>query len=371
MTGQRGLAMLATWLASTVLPLGTAQACPADCDGDRRVEISELTRGVATVLGKTELRFCPQLDANDDGRVGIEDLIAGVSAAIHGCPPPPTPTSTGTPTATATATASPTPVYDPQLPPTDTLNLQAWLDRGLYRDWRKLVEYNSFHWSDGPPWRRAGALYINDSLYASLACHDIPNHPTGTAAVQEVVDLGDTAVVGWLVSHKVQVDSDSGRGWYWFEYVDGNVRTAGRGVVECSGCHGGEPGGVFPSRDFYATFHPQIRPCAGIPESDGGVCTELGLPPLAEPYDGEVESTGTDPRSATLYLRGNWVLLEGAYYYPTGAAGRFNQLFCGSDFPRPVNGELTFLPDDRIAFEYSHLTSDDWSLRFRGRRRAP
>ena len=65
MVGHRGLAMLATWLASTVLPPGAVQACPADCDGDRRVEISELTRGVATVLGKTELRFCPPLHSNN------------------------------------------------------------------------------------------------------------------------------------------------------------------------------------------------------------------------------------------------------------------------------------------------------------------
>jgi hypothetical protein len=59
-------------------------ACPGDCNGDRVVSIDEPIRGVALVLG-TGAEACAGLDRDGDGVIGIDDLIAGVNAALSGC----------------------------------------------------------------------------------------------------------------------------------------------------------------------------------------------------------------------------------------------------------------------------------------------
>lgn len=60
--------------------------CIGDCNGDRRVTIEELVRGVNIALGGVALAQCRAIDAGGDGRVTIDELIAAVRAALEGCP---------------------------------------------------------------------------------------------------------------------------------------------------------------------------------------------------------------------------------------------------------------------------------------------
>jgi hypothetical protein len=82
----RALALLAM-----LLPL-PALACPGDCDGDGRVTVNELVRGVAIALGGAGLDHCAAADGNGDGRLSIAELVANVNAALAGCGPAATPT---------------------------------------------------------------------------------------------------------------------------------------------------------------------------------------------------------------------------------------------------------------------------------------
>lgn len=61
-------------------------ACTGDCDRDRAVSIAELLRGVAMSLGSTPPDPCAAFDANGDGQVAIDELVAGVHHALDGCP---------------------------------------------------------------------------------------------------------------------------------------------------------------------------------------------------------------------------------------------------------------------------------------------
>jgi len=61
--------------------------CPVDCDDDCEVGISELIRAVQISLGEADLVLCLGADRDDDGTVRINELIAGVTSALDGCPP--------------------------------------------------------------------------------------------------------------------------------------------------------------------------------------------------------------------------------------------------------------------------------------------
>ncbi len=82
-----------------------ATLCAGDCDGDGIVRIDELIRGVDVGLARLPVGVCDAVDGDDDGRAGIDELVAAVGAALGGCP---TPTPTSTREATVTATMSPT-----------------------------------------------------------------------------------------------------------------------------------------------------------------------------------------------------------------------------------------------------------------------
>jgi hypothetical protein len=62
-----------------------APACASDCNRDGRVEIGEITTAVSVGLGLRPLDDCATADRRGDGRVGIDDLVAAVIAALHGC----------------------------------------------------------------------------------------------------------------------------------------------------------------------------------------------------------------------------------------------------------------------------------------------
>lgn len=86
----RGLG--ATALAAAlvcILSGGTARAqtCVGDCNGDNRVTINELVRGVTIALNQQPVSSCPAFDVNENQVVAINELIAGVNAALRGCGP--------------------------------------------------------------------------------------------------------------------------------------------------------------------------------------------------------------------------------------------------------------------------------------------
>lgn len=63
--------------------------CAGDCDGDRRVSVSELTLAVRIALGLEPVDGCTSGDPSIDGRVSVEELVLAVASALVGCDPAP------------------------------------------------------------------------------------------------------------------------------------------------------------------------------------------------------------------------------------------------------------------------------------------
>lgn len=87
-------ALLATALSIFASLPSFAQPCPCDCNSDRTVSVSELTTGVGISMERFEMNRCPAADADGSTSVQVNDLVAGVGAALDGCPAPPAPTPT-------------------------------------------------------------------------------------------------------------------------------------------------------------------------------------------------------------------------------------------------------------------------------------
>lgn len=64
--------------AADLLPATT----PGDCDGDGRVTIDELVAGVRVALGEAPPSACAAFDGDGDGAVSIAELVAAVAAAL-------------------------------------------------------------------------------------------------------------------------------------------------------------------------------------------------------------------------------------------------------------------------------------------------
>lgn len=75
-------------MATLLLLFGpaVAVACMGDCDGDGRVLVDEIVRGVTVALGGTGLEECGAYDRNLDAAVTVDELLVAVSAALTGCP---------------------------------------------------------------------------------------------------------------------------------------------------------------------------------------------------------------------------------------------------------------------------------------------
>lgn len=84
----------ATGTATRTMPLSS---CPGDCDASYRVTVAELVVAVDVALGLRPPGNCPALDVARDGTATVDDIVAAVAAALHGCPPTATPTVTPTP----------------------------------------------------------------------------------------------------------------------------------------------------------------------------------------------------------------------------------------------------------------------------------
>ncbi len=61
--------------------------CIGDCDGDGRITVAELVRGVNIALGSFRVESCISFDDDFSGTVTVNELIAAVRAALNGCDP--------------------------------------------------------------------------------------------------------------------------------------------------------------------------------------------------------------------------------------------------------------------------------------------
>ena len=71
---------------ATPPPTATPGPCVGDCRGTGVVTIADLVTAVRIVLGDQPLATCPFLDANQDGRASIEEMVRAVRNALDGCP---------------------------------------------------------------------------------------------------------------------------------------------------------------------------------------------------------------------------------------------------------------------------------------------
>jgi hypothetical protein len=123
---------------------------------------------------------------------------------------------------------------DPTLPPKRPSPLLGWLRAGVYRETytpEPAVRVSS----------TAHGMHVRTwyapTLVADLRAGTLPFRP-GAAMVKELYFEGETTVVGWSVMRKVKRRSARGRGWFFFETLDGRTPIArGRGVGLCVGCH--------------------------------------------------------------------------------------------------------------------------------------
>lgn len=249
-----GLAvLLASFLATGPLSRLSAQPlCPCDCDRSGVVTIAEVIAAVNIALGLAHADGCPAADANGDGQVSVNELVAGVNAALLGCSGlgGATPTRpAATPTATAPPTATPTPSGG-DVPPQGGSELLEWLQDGRYLAW---PSESAPHTSGGPHFGRV-RTYLNPGMLASLEAANAV-HPAGVSAVKELYGSAGDDLRGWSVSIKFQSDSAGGAGWHWYERFDGNVFADSAGARGCTGCHSSDFSS-FISKDFLLSPFP-------------------------------------------------------------------------------------------------------------------
>lgn len=61
--------------------------CRGDCNGDGRVSVDELIAGVRISLGSSSVNECRAFDFDEDERVTVDELIRAVASAIGTCRP--------------------------------------------------------------------------------------------------------------------------------------------------------------------------------------------------------------------------------------------------------------------------------------------
>jgi FG-GAP-like repeat len=59
--------------------------CVGDCDGNGAVSIAEIVLGVNIASGISRVGVCSAMDADEDGRVGIDELLRAIGANLEGC----------------------------------------------------------------------------------------------------------------------------------------------------------------------------------------------------------------------------------------------------------------------------------------------
>src|SRR5262249_45983616 len=79
------LAMI-VMLSLAATPAARGALCQGDCNGDGRVEVHELLRGVSIALGSASYRVCPPVDADGDQNVTVAELLGAINPALSQCP---------------------------------------------------------------------------------------------------------------------------------------------------------------------------------------------------------------------------------------------------------------------------------------------
>jgi len=144
--------------AGTMLPSSAVVAqvsrCAGDCGNVAHVNPQDLLTVLGVALGKGSAVDCPAGDADRDGTITVDDLLAAVNAAVSGCPPTATPTVTATPTATLTPR-----------PPTDLVDFGAAPGMPGAQAQLPLVAR-----SDLTPGSLRFEIAFDDSVFAFLLC---------------------------------------------------------------------------------------------------------------------------------------------------------------------------------------------------------
>ena len=123
---------------------------------------------------------------------------------------------------------------DPTVPPKPLRPLLEWLRGGVYR--RTYTPEPTVRVSSTAHGMHVRTWYA-PSLVADLRAGTLPFRP-GAAMVKELYFDGDQTVVGWSVMRKLRRRSAGGRGWFFFETLNGRTAIArGRGVGLCVSCH--------------------------------------------------------------------------------------------------------------------------------------
>jgi photosystem II stability/assembly factor-like uncharacterized protein len=68
-----------------VFSLRRTPDCGGDCDGDGKVDVAELVRLVEIAVGRGAAITCQKGDANADGQIAVDDVVAAVARAMQGC----------------------------------------------------------------------------------------------------------------------------------------------------------------------------------------------------------------------------------------------------------------------------------------------
>lgn|SRR5262245_50281428 len=76
------IVLLSALLLLAAVPAALAQPCIGDCDGDGRVAIHEVTRGVRMNLGLADAAACPMMLCDDALSPPVSCLVAAVENAL-------------------------------------------------------------------------------------------------------------------------------------------------------------------------------------------------------------------------------------------------------------------------------------------------
>lgn len=73
-------------VADVGAPATAASRCACDCDGNRVVTVDEFMKCIRIAEGSTSIIECLRGDANKDGEITVDELIAASAAMNSGCP---------------------------------------------------------------------------------------------------------------------------------------------------------------------------------------------------------------------------------------------------------------------------------------------
>ena len=78
--------LTATWTpTSTPSPTSTPIRCAGDCSHNGQVTIADLLTAARIALGAADLSACRNADVNADAKVTVDEVVAAVNVALHGC----------------------------------------------------------------------------------------------------------------------------------------------------------------------------------------------------------------------------------------------------------------------------------------------